>query len=78
MLLTMLESEDEEERRFAVNVIKKIKKGADLGDFLPRQIETPSTLMQPTCKHDQLGNGEALGALSDDHHDHHGRGDLLP
>ena len=27
--------------RFAVNVIKKIKKGADLGDFLPRQIKTP-------------------------------------
>ena len=48
MLLTMLESEDEEERRFAVNVIKKIKKGADLGDFLPRQIETPSVNVDAT------------------------------
>ena len=34
--------------RFAVNVINKIKKGADLGDFLPRQIETPSVNVDAT------------------------------
>ena len=51
MLLTMMAFKSEKERRFAVNVIKKIKKGADLGDFLPCQFRLPlSTLMQPTCK----------------------------
>ncbi len=51
MLHAMPASKSEKERRFAVNVIKKIKKGADLGDFLPCQVRLPmSTLMQPTCK----------------------------
>ena len=48
MLLTMVAFKSEKERRFAVNVIKKIKKGADLGDFLPRQIETPSVNIDAT------------------------------
>ena len=51
MLLTMQAAKSGKERRFAVNVIKKIKKGADRGDFLPCQFRLPlSTLMQPTCK----------------------------
>ena len=37
MLHAMPASKSENERRFAVNVIKKIKKGADLGAFLPCQ-----------------------------------------
>ena len=45
MLLTMVAFKSEKERRFAVNVIKK---GADLGDFLPRQIETPSVNVDAT------------------------------
>ena len=59
----MLASKSEKERRFAVNVIKKIKEGADLGDFLACHFRLPmSTLMQPV-KLDQLGIGEAIGTL---------------
>ena len=43
ILLAMLASEDEEERRFAVGIIRdKIRKGEDRGNSLPRQFETPS------------------------------------
>ena len=48
MLITMLSSEDEEERRFGVNVIRKIRNGADLGDSLPRQFENPSVNFDAT------------------------------
>ena len=47
----MLTSEDEEERRFTVNVIKQIRKdaeSADLGDSLPCQFETPSVNFDAT------------------------------
>ena len=46
-----LTSEDEEERRFTVNVIKQIRKdaeSADLGDSLPCQFETPSVNFDAT------------------------------
>ena len=49
MMITMLASDDEEERRFAVKVIKeRIRKGADLGNSLPRQFETPSVNFDAT------------------------------
>ena len=49
MIITLLSSEDEVERRFAVKLIKeRIRKGADLGDSSPRQFETPSVNFDAT------------------------------
>ena len=42
ILITLLGSQDEKERRFAVKVIRdKIRKGADTGNCLPRKFNAP-------------------------------------
>ena len=49
MLLTLLGSENEQERRFGVKVIREqIRKGADVGDSLPRKFETPAVNFDAT------------------------------
>ena len=47
ILITLLSSEDEEERRFGVKIIKeKIRGGAELGVSLPRKFDAPPVNFQ--------------------------------
>ena len=47
LLTTMLASDEEEERRFAVKVIREgIRKGTELGSYQPRQFRAPPVNFQ--------------------------------
>ena len=47
ILISLLASDDEEERHFAIQMIRdKIRKGAEMGDSTPRQFKTPAVNFQ--------------------------------